>query len=50
MRYRGERIGVTASFGVAAFAPEQSLEDAVERAGEALYNAQRFGRNQVRAS
>lgn len=50
MRYRGDRTNVTASFGVAQFSSDESLEDATIEADEALYNAQRFGRNQVRAA
>ena len=48
----GVRSGlrVTASIGVAARAPGQSLDDALARAGAALRECKRSGRNQVRSS
>jgi diguanylate cyclase (GGDEF)-like protein len=47
----GVRIGlrVTASIGVAARAPGESLDDALARAGAALQECKRSGRNQVRS-
>ena len=45
----GEALRVTASLGVAARAPAESLDDAVARAGAALQECKRGGRNQVRS-
>jgi diguanylate cyclase (GGDEF)-like protein len=45
----GEGLRVTASIGVAARAPGESLDDALARAGAALQDCKRGGRNQVRA-
>ena len=42
-------LRVTASIGVAARAPGESLDDALARAGAALQECKRAGRNQVRA-
>ena len=41
---------VTASFGVAQYRPQESVEDWVNRADEALYTAKRGGKNQVAAA
>jgi diguanylate cyclase len=44
----GETIGrITCSFGVAAFKAGEALNDFLERADRALYEAKRRGRNQV---
>jgi diguanylate cyclase (GGDEF)-like protein len=40
-------VGVTASLGVTLLASDESLEDALARADEALYRAKHGGRNQV---
>lgn len=40
-------VKVTASFGVAQFAPGESIEDTVQRADKALYQAKGAGRNCV---
>ena len=45
----GEGLRVTASIGVAARAPGESLDDALARAGAALQECKRGGRNQVRS-
>ena len=45
----GEALRVTASLGVAARAPAESLDDALARAGAALQECKRGGRNQVRS-
>ena len=45
----GGALRVTASIGVAARAPDESLEDALARAGAALQECKRGGRNQVRS-
>ena len=45
----GDGLRVTASVGVAARAPGESLDDALARAGAALQECKRGGRNQVRS-
>ncbi len=45
----GDALRVTASIGVAARAPDESLDDALARAGAALQECKRGGRNQVRS-
>ncbi|MGC9387213.1 MAG: sensor domain-containing diguanylate cyclase [Hydrogenovibrio sp.] len=40
-------IRITASFGVAEVVPERGLEEALQRADQALYDAKRSGRNRV---
>lgn len=45
--FNNERLPVTASFGVAAFAEGDSIEACFERADRALYRAKANGRNQV---
>ncbi|MCK9685519.1 GGDEF domain-containing protein [Scleromatobacter humisilvae] len=45
----GDALRVTASIGVAARAPGESLDDALARAGAALQECKRGGRNQVRS-
>jgi diguanylate cyclase (GGDEF)-like protein len=45
----GAGLGVTASIGVAARAPGESLDDVLARAGAALQDCKRGGRNQVRS-
>ena len=45
----GDGLRVTASIGVAARAPDESLDDALARAGAALQECKRGGRNQVRS-
>ena len=45
----GDGLRVTASVGVAARAPGESLDDALDRAGAALQECKRGGRNQVRS-
>ncbi len=47
---KGERIGATASFGVADATDLPSTETLMKRADEALYAAKKSGRNQVRSS
>ncbi len=43
-----EHVGsITASFGVAEYCPQESPEDWLKRADEALYTAKQGGRNQV---
>ncbi|PLU61106.1 GGDEF domain-containing protein, partial [Sinorhizobium medicae] len=42
-----ETATITASFGVAAIAPGESLEMALQRADKALYVAKAAGRNRV---
>ena len=45
----GDGLRVTASLGVAARAPDESLDDALARARSALQECKRGGRNQVRS-
>jgi diguanylate cyclase (GGDEF)-like protein len=47
MTFPGFSIRVTASFGVSAYQPGDTLESLVERADRALYEAKRLGKNQV---
>lgn len=42
------QIHVTASFGIAPLAPEQSVVDSIGKADKAMYEAKRAGRNLVR--
>lgn len=43
----GHVLQVTASFGVATLAPSRSVEDSIDRADKALYEAKAAGRNRV---
>ncbi|HLB25654.1 MAG TPA: diguanylate cyclase [Nitrospirota bacterium] len=43
--FDGQKIGITASFGLALLDPDVSVEQAVERADKALYCAKAAGRN-----
>ncbi len=45
--YSGEKINVTASFGIAEMSPEATIEETIERADQALYWAKSQGRNRV---
>lgn len=45
--FRGERVDITLSAGVAAFAAADSAETVFERADQALYRAKNSGRNRV---
>jgi diguanylate cyclase len=45
-----EKILITFSAGVAQFAPEESGDDAITRAGQAMYLAKRAGKNRVVAA
>lgn len=45
--HRGQTLRVTASFGVALQAPDETWTEALERADEALYRAKCGGRNRV---
>jgi diguanylate cyclase len=45
----GERVGITASIGIAPLIPDQPIGASIERADQAMYAAKRAGRNQVRA-
>ena len=45
----GDGLRVTASLGVAALAPGEPLQDVLARAGAALQECKRGGRNQVRS-
>jgi diguanylate cyclase (GGDEF)-like protein len=50
--FRGEKIGLalTISFGVACYTNEQSIDDCVKAADDALYRAKQQGRNRVAAN
>jgi two-component system, cell cycle response regulator len=43
----GSRVPVTASFGVAEFTPEDTIDALVDRADRAMYEAKTAGRNRV---
>ena len=43
----GEKIVITFSAGVAQLAPDETAEDAIKRADQAMYLAKRAGRNRV---
>lgn len=43
----GQEKAITVSLGVATRAPEESVEDLISRADEAVYEAKRTGRNRV---
>ena len=45
-----EKILITFSAGVAQFAPEESGDDAITRADQAMYLAKRAGKNRVVAA
>jgi diguanylate cyclase (GGDEF)-like protein len=43
----GHFLKVTASFGVATLVQSRSVEDSIDRADKAMYEAKTAGRNQV---
>lgn len=45
MVYKGKRIAATMTFGVAAFGKEDSVDDTIKRADDALYIGKSKGRN-----
>jgi len=47
MTFPGIRIRVTASFGVAAYQPGDTVDGFIERADQALYDAKMLGKDQV---
>jgi len=44
---RGERVSITASFGVAQLLADETIEQLVDRADRAMYSAKSAGRNRV---
>lgn len=44
---QGQRIGISASFGVALLRPEDTIESVVDRADRSMYFAKSAGRNRV---
>jgi diguanylate cyclase (GGDEF)-like protein len=47
LEFAEQKLNVTASFGVASLLPDESLDDLIKRADNALYVAKRNGRNRV---
>lgn len=47
VRYGGQRIDITASIGVASYAPPSSVAALIEAADQAMYRAKKSGRNSV---
>lgn len=47
IRAQGQRLGVTASMGVAHFEAGESVDNLIRRADEALYRAKHEGRNRI---
>ena len=47
MTFPGYSLRVTASFGVSAYQPRDTIESFIARADQALYEAKRLGKNQV---
>jgi predicted signal transduction protein with EAL and GGDEF domain len=47
MTFPGFNIRVTASFGVAAYQPGDTVDGFIDRADQALYDAKMMGKNQV---
>ncbi|QLC72985.1 diguanylate cyclase [Pseudomonas sp. LPB0260] len=45
--FRGERVGITLSAGISAFAEGERSDQVLERADQALYRAKRGGRNRI---
>jgi diguanylate cyclase len=45
--FRGERVTITLSGGITAFAAGESAEQVFERADQALYRAKGAGRNRI---
>lgn len=43
--YKGIKLGVTITFGVASFRPNESIDDLIKRADNALYKGKEKGRN-----
>jgi diguanylate cyclase (GGDEF)-like protein len=48
--FAGQKLDVTASFGVASLLPNEALDDLIDRADKALYTAKRNGRNRVESN
>ncbi|SDV08266.1 GGDEF domain-containing protein [Pseudomonas mucidolens] len=48
--FKGERVTITLSIGIAQFLPGERSDLALKRADEALYRAKAAGRNQVQAA
>jgi diguanylate cyclase (GGDEF)-like protein len=47
VHFEGTNIPVTSSFGIAQAAPDNTFEEALKLADEALYKAKENGRNRV---
>ena len=45
--FHGQLIAVTASFGLTCLKPDESDQDLLQRADEAMYEAKRLGRNSI---
>jgi len=48
MKYEGQDLQITCSIGLARFQKDDTLEDSIKKADEALYTAKNAGRDQVK--
>jgi diguanylate cyclase (GGDEF)-like protein len=48
INYEGNEMNITCSIGLAKFLETDTLETAIKKADEALYEAKKSGRNQIK--